>query len=294
MPFLLKIAPLAFLLMWSSGAIFVKLGLEHASVWAFLTVRSVGSAVLIFCLCILMKGRSSHARFYPGLPTIAKIMGVGVLLQVFYQSFFFLSIDFRLSPGALAIILGLQPILTPIIAREAIGFRRYCVLLIGLSGLAMAVAGARETGSVTLSGVICGLVAVAGISVGTVLQKRLEEDVLTCALYQNLATAIVFAALLPIVPWYINPTPVFIVSALWMIIVVSTMAVLLLFLMLSRQAASQVGVLFYLVPVVTLALDYLVFGTKLSLMTLCGAALVVLAIKLFTRQSAAGPADIIR
>lgn len=294
MPLLLRVMPIAFLLMWSSGAIFVKLGLEHASVWAFLTTRAVGSACLIAGLCALMKIRNSSAMFYPGPSQVAKIMGVGVLLQVFYQSFFFLAIDFRLSPGALAIILGLQPILTPIIAREALGIRRYGVLLIGLVGLAIAVAGARETGSVTGLGVLCGLVAVVGISVGTVLQKRLKEDVMTCALYQNLAAAMVFGALLPLVPWHIDPTPVFIASALWMIIVVSTMAVLLLFFMLSRQAASQVGVLFYLVPVVTLALDYLVFGTKLSVMTLCGAALVVLAIKLFTRQPAARPADNIR
>jgi drug/metabolite transporter (DMT)-like permease len=291
---LTKFAPAGFLLMWSSGAIFVKIGLEDASVWAFLTVRSVGSALLIACICMLIKARSSYVELYPGVSAVVRIMAVGVLLQVLYQSFFFLALDFRLSPGTLAIILGLQPILTPIIAREAISLRRYGILLIGLAGLAMAVAGARETGSVTGPGVLWGLVAVAGISVGTVLQKRLKEHVMTCALYQNLAAAVIFCALMPLVPWHINPTPMFITSALWMIVVVSTMAVLLLFFMLARQAASQVGILFYLVPVVTLALDYLVLGTTLSVMTLCGAALVMLAIKLFTRQPTTRPVDIIR
>ena len=36
----------------------------------------------------------------------------GLLLQIFYQAFYFLSIRYELSPGLVSIVLGLQPIMT--------------------------------------------------------------------------------------------------------------------------------------------------------------------------------------
>jgi drug/metabolite transporter (DMT)-like permease len=47
MNYLERLAPILFLLMWSSGAIFVKMGLENASVWSFLTLRATGAFLLM-------------------------------------------------------------------------------------------------------------------------------------------------------------------------------------------------------------------------------------------------------
>jgi len=52
-----KMAPILFLLMWSSGAIFVKLGLQDASVWSFLTLRATGAFVIITLIVIAWRGQ---------------------------------------------------------------------------------------------------------------------------------------------------------------------------------------------------------------------------------------------
>ncbi|QTG90825.1 EamA family transporter, partial [Vibrio furnissii] len=57
---------------------------------------------------------------------------------------------------------------------------------------------------------------------------------------------------------------------LWMSVVVSTGALLLLMLMLKHQSASQVSVLFYCIPVLTILFDYALFGTTLSVMSWVG------------------------
>lgn len=57
--------------------------------------------------------------------------------------------------------------------------------------------------------------------------------------------------------------------------------------MLSKHSASTVGILFYLVPVITLMLDYAVFGHSLSWITAAGALLVIIAIRGFSSKRAA-------
>lgn len=273
-----RYVPLLFLLMWSSGAIFVKLGLQEATVWTFLAVRAVGTLLVLGVICAAVY-RRRFVELLAIAPSLAlKIMGIGLLLQAAYQSFFFLAIEHALSPGVLSIILGLQPILTPVFAREKIGLRGYALLLLGFVGLGIAVLGAKEMSNISMLGVGFGLASTIAISAGSVLQKKLISHPLTSALYQNLSASVVFVGVLAIVGWHANLNTQFVLSATWMITIVSTGAVLLLFYMLANDAASKVSVLFYLVPVITMTLDYWVFGNKVSVLTLFGALLVVTAI----------------
>ena len=55
MNYLERLAPILFLLMWSSGAIFVKMGLENASVWSFLTLRATGAFLLMGVIYLCFK-----------------------------------------------------------------------------------------------------------------------------------------------------------------------------------------------------------------------------------------------
>lgn len=73
----------------------------------------------------------------------------------------------------------------------------------------------------------------------------------------------------------VNPSLQFVFSAIWMILVVSVGAILLLVFMLSNDKASKVATLFFLVPVVTYVMDYLVYDTPITLVTLGGGIMVV-------------------
>jgi drug/metabolite transporter (DMT)-like permease len=154
---------------------------------------------------------------------------------------------------------------------------------LGFLGLGVAVLGAREISGLTYTGIACGVASVFAMSVGTVFQKKIIAHPLASAFYQNLAASIIFFIVVLCTDWNAMINAKFILASAWMILIVSTGAVLLLFYMLSKNAASNVSVLFYMVPILTIALDYLVFGNKVTPLTMAGAIIVIIAI-LFYRS----------
>ncbi len=278
-------APVAFLIMWGSGAIFVKLGLLDASVWTFLAIRSVGAFLILggICLYVFRRRLSASILLLPAA-LIMRMLLAGILLQVVYQGAFFLAIENGLSPGLLAIVLGLQPCLTSLLAREDVGMKGHLLLLLGFAGLGVSVTGARDVSSLAITGVVFAVVSVTAMSLGSVFQKRVELNPLVSALYQSMVAAVVFL----IVALYVGPSwtpgPRLFFAASWMIVVVSVGATLLLLHMLSRGSAGSVSALFYLVPVVTMTFDYMVFGERVTLQTVIGSMLVVLSIVLFRKH----------
>ncbi len=266
----------------------MKLGLEDASASVFLTVRSVGASLALMLVSLwIARHQGLRARLRMPKDLLIKAIAIGILLQVAYQTTYFLALDYQLTPGVLAIILGLQPILTPLFANEKNGRLGYFYLILGLAGLTIAVVGARELGAITAAGVLCGLASVIAISAGSVMQKKCVIDPVTSAFYQAMTASCIFLAVLPLTDVELKITPTFLASAAWMVVVVSTLATLLLFRMLAKHSASKVGVLFYITPVLTMLLDYLVFGNRVTWVTFAGALLVVAAVKGFGRVQAA-------
>lgn len=282
---MLKIAPFAFLLMWGSGAVFVKLGLEEVSVWPFLAVRAAGAFTVLAAICmIVFRGQVVASLFGHPSGVLAKVLGAGLLLQVVYQGAFFLAISEGMSPGLLAIILGLQPILASLIGREEAGWKGYLLLACGFVGLAVSVAGTREIGGLSLAGCTFAVLSVAAISAGSVLQRQVAVHPLTSTFHQSMIAAAVFVLGLLFTDPHWAPGARFVLAASWMIVVVSTGATLLLLYMLKHDSAGRVGSLFYLVPAVALAFDYWMFGQRVSFLTLAGALLVVTSIILYRRH----------
>ncbi|WP_242009710.1 hypothetical protein [Vibrio furnissii] len=136
---LLTLAPILFLLMWSSGAVMVKLGVAQASVWSFLIARSAISLVLTLLLLRVMRGRWLPRLAHSSRATRWNLLGSGLLLQAGYLSTYFLAISSGLSPGLVTVILGLQPLITPLLARQRQSRRAAGFLLFGFAGLCLAV-----------------------------------------------------------------------------------------------------------------------------------------------------------
>jgi len=274
--------------MWSSGAIFVKMGLEDASVWSFLTLRVTGASVLITIIAIFWRGSHFTSLAKLQRPVLIKLLLSGFLLQVCYQASYFLAINYQLSPGIVAMVLGLQPLLTPFLSKEHVSLKSYLTLILGFAGLIIAVYGARDVSHITFLGLLFAIVAVLAITTGSVYQKQINVHPIASALIQNALAACIFMAVSSLVGWEVHWTTQFIISAAWMIGVVSTSAVLLLLYMLSKDSASSVSVLFYLVPILTMAFDYMAFGTTITVTTVFGSSMVIGSIYLF-RQPAMTP-----
>ena len=112
-----------FVLLWGSGAIFARLGLDHASAFAFLTLRfilALGALLLIGTLAghwLPARGQRLHTA------------GSGLLTIGGYSICYLLALDHGITPGVLATLLGVQPILTLMLLE-----RRFAALR--LAGLA--------------------------------------------------------------------------------------------------------------------------------------------------------------
>jgi len=95
-----------FVLLWGSAAIFTRWGLDHGSVFALLILRF--ALALGALLLIGLPGR----RWLPRPGTRWQVAATGLLLIGSYSVCYFQAMAHGITPGLLATLLGVQPILT--------------------------------------------------------------------------------------------------------------------------------------------------------------------------------------
>ncbi|MEZ5640590.1 MAG: DMT family transporter [Burkholderiaceae bacterium] len=266
-----------FVLLWSSGAIFSRWGLNHASPFVFLALRFTVALVLLALL-----GRGPRG-WLPERGTRARVAGTGLLLVGGYSNAYFLAMDHGLTPGALATVLGVQPIATLVLQERRFPLGRLAGLLLALAGLALVVADSLRQASVSTAGVLWALVALACITTGAMAQKRIEQPPLRVLPLQCAVALLLSLALLPAQPLRFEPGPGLWVPVLWLGGVISVAATVLLYRMLRAGNLVNVTSLFYLVPGGTALLDWLVLGNRMAPRSLAGLALVVAGLLLVFR-----------
>ena len=84
--------------------------------------------------------------------------------------------------------------------------------------------------------------------------------------------------------WHIVWSGELVFALVWLVLVLSVGAVLLLMLLIREGAVSQVASLFYLVPVATAVESYFLFNETLTLVQIAGMALIIGAV-LVIRQT---------
>lgn len=277
-----KIAPLLFLFMWSSGAFFVKVGLDFSSVWSFLAIRSLGAFFLISCVFYCLNKKHKSEYFF-SKNELLKLCLNGLLLQVFYQSFYFLSIQHSLALGLVALVLGVQPLITPIFSKERTTTKDISLLTIAFLGLFIALFGSKDFNSFNWVGLLFALLAVISITLGSTYQKKIKAPPVFSALVQNAMAAVTFIIISWLTGWEVQWTTEFVISALWMVTVVSTGALLLLFYMISKGSVNKVSSLFYFVPIVTMLFDYLIFQTPMPFLTIVGSCIILISVMIYTK-----------
>ena len=270
-----------FVLLWSSGAIVSKLGLAQATPFAFLLIRfllALGALVLLGPLLKLRWPRE------PGAIGQALLTG-GILLGA-YQIFYLLALDLKVTPGVMATVMGVQPILTVMLMERRRSLARLFGLCLGLAGLVLVVWQGIGLGGMSWSGMLFALLALASMTGGSILQKRITREPLGTLPLQYLAGLLMCALFAPFQPLELHPNAQFLLSVAWMGLVVSVLATLLLYRLIARGNLVNVTSLFYLVPAVTAVMDYLIFGNRLAALSLLGMALIVIGLLFVFRQPA--------
>ena len=287
-------APTLFVLLWSTGFIGAKYGLPYAEPFSFLALRLFIACALLAPAIVLLK------KPWPTRPQVRHAAVAGVLLHASYLGGVFWAIKTGMPAAVAALIVGLQPIGTAVLARavlgEVVGMRRWLGLALGLGGVVLVVGSRMQTGigDVTMPALLSTLVALTGITLGTVYQKRFggETPLLSGTLVQYAASGSVLAVLAftletRIFTW----TPAFIFALAWLVLVLSFGAVLLLLWLLGRSAALSVSSLFYLVPVVTALEAFFLFGERLGGAAYGGMLVAVLGVALVVAPNTGRPVE---
>jgi drug/metabolite transporter (DMT)-like permease len=263
-------APLIFVFLWSTGFIGAKYGLPYIEPLTFLSVRMV-FVVLLHILMVWYSGARLPDAREAGHSVVA-----GLLVHGLYLAGVFTAISQGVPAGVSALIPGLQPILTSTIAGRWLGEKvsglQWLGLALGLVGVALVLHDRTIIGAGTPLGWAGSFISLLGITLGTLYQKRFcgGIDWRSGNLVQYAAACLFFA-----------------VGAIaWLVLVLSLGAVGLMYWLIRRSAATGFASLFYLVPVVTALMAYLLFGEKLDALSIAGMVVVAVGVYLVNRATA--------
>lgn len=268
-----------FVLLWSSGAIFSRWGLEHASAFAFLFFRCA------IALAVLLAIGLWRRQCLPAPGTRRRIALIGVLMIGGYQICYLLALEQGITPGVLATLLGVQPILTQFITERRCAGLRACGLALALAGLTLVVYQSLMVANFSPSGMLFAFIALGCMTAGTLLQKGMAQPPLAVLPLQYAMGLLMCALALPFEPLRVEWRPEFVLPLLWMAVVISVLATFLLYRLIQRGNLVQVTSLFYLIPAVTALLDYLLLGHALAALSLLGMAGIVLGVMLVFRRA---------
>lgn len=279
--------PVLFVLLWATGFIGAKYAMPHAEPFWFLAVRFAIAGLLLGVFAVV-SGRAAPPR-----ATIVNAAIAGALIHGVYLACVFWAIRNGLPAGMSALIVGLQPILTALLAGALLGeratSRHWAALGAGLLGVALVLWPKLSVVSdgVNLATIAASFLAVFAISAGTVWQKKTggSSDMVTGAAAQYAGAVLVTLALsLAFEDQQFDATPELWFALAWLVIVLSIGAIFLLMLLIQRGSMNSVGALFYLVPAVTAVMAWFLFGEQLQPIQFAGMAIVAAAVWIATAQ----------
>ncbi|QSF36486.1 DMT family transporter (plasmid) [Priestia megaterium] len=273
--------PWVFVLMWSSGAILVELGLPYADPFTFLAYRFFIAAIIMWIISLKLKSKLPSTTF-----EWKAIISTGIFQQVGYQAFFFLALDFNISPGLLAIILGAQPIVTTVLSKGDTTKKQWIGLFSGMIGLILVVGHSLWEGSISILGVVWCLLSLGSITCGTFLQKNIKTSLPMNMSIQYTCSFLLFIIIAPFFGSFtVDWTSTFLMSLLWMVFIITVGATMLLYYMISKGNLTNVTSLFYCVPALTAILDYFIFGNTLGFTPIIGLGFIIMGLVMINQKN---------
>jgi len=281
-PAWIGLMPAIFVLLWSTGFIGAKYGLPYAEPFTFLLWRFV-----IVALLLLVAALALHAPWPVSRAEFGHIAVAGVLVHAGYLGGVFSAIHQGVSAGEVALIAGLQPVLTAAVSGpllgERVSARQWAGFMLGFLGVVLVVSNRLDPGGAGTIGYLSAFLALAGITAGTLYQKRFcsHMDLRSGAVIQFSASAVLMAVLASLTEsMVVDWSGEFIFSLVWLVLVLSLGAISLLYLLIRHGEAARVTSMFYLVPPVTALMAYALFGERLDVMALVGMGLTVTGVAL--------------
>lgn len=274
-----------FVVLWSSGFIGAKFGLDYAGTFTILFWRYLlVTAVLAVLVTITRQWQPITHK------VVMRHMAVGALAHAGWLAAVLGAIDLGLSAGLAAFITALQPIMTGAFSARITGERvvrqEWVGLALGLAAVAIVIGDGISLGGAVVAHILPFL-AVVSITVASLIDRSatLSDEkaapILLVTFWHCLASLLVLAPLavgLEGLQAEWNGNLVF--AIVWLALVVSLAAYGLMFVLLRRLPAAQVASLTYLSPPVTMVMAWLVFGELFTTAGLIGLGIATVAVGL--------------
>lgn len=278
--------PPIFVFLWATGFLGAKLSAPYSEPLSFLTVRFALVALILAATVAVLRLPWPTAR------QARNAMIAGALIQGLYLGGVFWSIENGMPAGVSALIVGLQPILTALLARPVLGepivARHWLGLILGLVGVGLVLAPKLEFSGqgITPATITACVIGVLAITAGSVWQKKTAGglDTRVDGVFQFAAgTAVVGLGALATERFEFEWTGELVFAFVWLVFVLSIGAITLYLIMLRQGAVSKVAALFYLVPAVAAFFGWILFGETLTIVQIAGMGVAVLAVALVSR-----------
>ena len=284
--------PALFVVLWSTGFIGMRYGSPFAEPFTFMMWRM---AIVVTILGVSVM--ATRAPWPASMGEAGHIAVAGLLVHATYLCGVLYAINLKLPLGFVALLTGLQPILTAVFARlflhEKLNRRQWIGMALGLTGVVLVVMSKFTLGNVSAPALGCAGIALLGITFGTLYQKRhcSHMDLRTGGVIQFSATGLVMLVLaFTLETRQVQWTSQFIFALFWLAVVLSIGAISLLYLMIRRGAASRVASLFFLTPSVTAIMAFVLFDELLSWLAVAGLLVTAAGVALVMRPARAASA----
>jgi drug/metabolite transporter (DMT)-like permease len=276
-------APL-FVFIWSTGFIIARFGMPYMEPATFLFLRFTGVLIVMGLIILFWK------PVWPPKSQTIHIAIAGALLQFGYVMGVWSAVRLGMTAGLVALIVGLQPIITAWSASwvsERVSYRQWLGLLLGIGGVGLVVAEKTTFLDIPLTAYVFAIAALFAITFGTLYQKKYcpNFDLRAGSMIQfSISTVLCLIIALAFETREIVWNASVIGALLWGILPTSIGAISLLFILIRKGAATKVTSLLYLTPPTTALMAWMLFDEPLTLLMLVGLMLTMTAVILVNYQ----------
>ncbi|MFK7793326.1 MAG: DMT family transporter [Devosiaceae bacterium] len=288
---LLRLAPVLFVLIWSTGWISARAAAPYADPLTFLAIRYALATVALAIIMLAFKVPLPRNR-----ATWVHGLVCGVLLHAIYLGGIWYVIAQGLATPLSGLIAALQPLLTAVLAvtwlSEHLSRRQWIGLLLGLAGLVIALLPQllELEGEVLTTAswfIAINVVSMVSVTLGTLYQKKFLQggDLRAITLIQYIGATFAtlpFALLLEDLRFEVNLHSMGVMA--WSVFGLSLGAIGLFLLLIRHGAVSRAATLIYLIPPLVAVEAWILFDEGLSAIGIVGMIITVFGVYLVNKK----------
>lgn len=281
-----------FVVVWGSGYLATKTGLQYAPPFTFLSLRF---ALGLLVLAPLLAGwrRREALRFPATAREWRHVIIAGLLMHAANLGASHYAQYLGMSAGVTALVLATQPLITALFASSFLHERlkpyQWFGALLGLVGVVFVVWHKIDVRAVSWGAAAAALIALAAITAGTLYQRFFcpTVDLRAASLVQFAATLAVLAPLAFVVEGFpVRWAWPLAGSIAFLLVFASIFAVNALHTLMRRGEATRVTSLLYLTPIIAVVLEWLMFGVVPTALTIAGIIVTCVGVALVALQPA--------